>query len=94
MFNLLKNVKVSQDDNGPSIEFQSDGSQRFTSIKIMNLQSEGEGNENSYKQWEEIGTWQIRLAEDESHAQSESTHSNKYSNASSSVDRFKIFMYI
>ena len=58
LFNLLKNVKVSQDDNGPSIEFQSDGSQRFTSIKIMNLQSEGEGNENSYKQWEEIGTWQ------------------------------------
>ena len=84
----MKSVKVSQEDIGPSIEFQSDGSQRFTSIKIMNLQSEGEGNGNSNKQWEEIGTWQIRLAEDESNLQAGSTHRKKYSNSTSSIDRF------
>ena len=88
LFNILKGVKVIQDDSGSSIEFQSDGSQRFTTIKIMNLQSEGEGNENVYKRWEEIGTWQIHPAEDESKDSDESKLTEKYSNFSSSIDRF------
>ena len=54
----------------------------------MNLQSEGEGNENVYKRWEEIGTWQIHLAEDESKISDESKLTEKYSNFSSSIDRF------
>ena len=88
----MKAVKVSQDDNGPLIEFQSDGSQRFTSIKIMNLQSEGEGNGNSYKQWEEIGTWQIHSTDDEENLQGGLDQKNEYSNTSSSFDRFGFVM--
>ena len=52
-------MTVSQEDNGPIIEFQSDGSQRFLSMKIVNLQSEGDDNGHTNKWWEEIGTWQI-----------------------------------
>ena len=65
LFNKLKSVSVAQEDNSPLIEFQSDGSQRFTSMKIVNLQMVGDGSENSYKKWEEIGTWQTHPIEEE-----------------------------
>ena len=65
LFNKLKSVSVAQEDNSPLIEFQSDGSQRFTSMKIVNLQMLGDGSENSYKKWEEIGTWQTHPIEEE-----------------------------
>ena len=65
LFNKLKSVTVAQEDNSPLIEFQSDGSQRFTSMKIVNLQMVGDGSENSYKKWEEIGTWQTHPIEEE-----------------------------
>ena len=61
----MKSVSVAQEDNSPLIEFQSDGSQRFTSMKIVNLLMVGDGSENSYKKWEEIGTWQTHSIEEE-----------------------------
>ena len=62
---MLKHASVRHDENGPLIEFQSDGSQRFTTMKIMNLQSEGDSNGNNDKRWEEIGTWQIHRTDDD-----------------------------
>ena len=62
---MLKDASVRHDENGPLIEFQSDGSQRFTTMKIMNLQSEGDSNGNNDKRWEEIGSWQIHRTEDD-----------------------------
>ena len=65
--------------NGPLIEFQSDGSQKFTSIKIMNLQSEGDANGNNDKRWEEIGAWQIHPTE-EDNFNTDFTEKTTYSN--------------
>ena len=58
LFKLLKDVSVDQGYNELPIEFQSDGSQRFLNMKVVNLQSERDGNSEN-KNWQEIGEWQI-----------------------------------
>ena len=58
LFKLLKDVSIEQGHNELPIEFQSDGSQRFLNMKVVNLQSERDGNSEN-KNWQEIGEWQI-----------------------------------
>ena len=98
LFNLLKDVSVFQEDNLPVIEFQSDGSQRFIGMKIVNLQSQGEGTtDSSHKQWEEIGTWQTHN-KDEDNLDKEYTEKTGYVDNISLNRRFelrtKVFYFI
>ena len=98
LFNLLKDVSVFQEDNMPVIEFQSDGSQRFIDMKIVNLQSQGEeGTDSSHKQWEEIGTWQTHN-KDEDNLDKEYTEKTGYVDNISLNRRFdlrtKVFYFI